>query len=161
LLRHPEVTTVFVSQRNWTEYEVPPGQTAFGLRVAGFQSAWTTDLPATVKHVVVIADVPNPRQDTFVCIKRVLALKGNPGTRCAMPRATSLSTDAGGAAVRAMASPRFRFVDFTQFFCTTTSCLPVVGGALVYRDAQGHITPTFAGTLGPYLLRSVQGMGLP
>ena len=161
LLRHPEVTTVFVSHRNWTEYEVPPGQTAFGLRVAGFQSAWATALPATVKHVVVIADVPKPRLDTFVCIKRVLVRKGNPGTRCATPRSASLSTDAGGGAVQAMASPRFRFVDFTPFFCTTTSCLPVVGGALVYRDAQGHITPAFARTVGPYLLRRVQGMGLP
>jgi hypothetical protein len=33
----------------------------------------------------------------------------------------------------------------------------VVGGVLVYKD-ENHLTPLFARTLGPYLLRAVRGM---
>jgi hypothetical protein len=157
LQRHRDVSTVFVSQRNATEQVPPPGQTTFALRVAAFERAWTTALPRTVKHVIVIRDVPQVTHDTFPCLARVLAAKAHaPGPACAMVRSTSLTEDVAGAAVAALHSKRYRFVDMSQYFCDGASCFPVVGGVLVYRDSEGHITPLYADTLGPYLLRKVQ-----
>ena len=44
-------------------------------------------------------------------------------------------------------------LDLTPFFCGSR-CYPVVGGALVVRDAN-HMTGTFSATLGPYVLRAL------
>ncbi len=157
LKRHSDVSTVFVSQRNATEEVPPAGQTTFGVRVAGFEQAWKKSLPRTVKHVIVIRDVPAPTPATSPCIRRVLAARAHaPGPACALARSTALTTDVGGAAVAAMHSKRYRFVDMSRYFCNAVSCFPVVGGVLVYRDAAGHITPAYCATLGPYLLRRVQ-----
>jgi hypothetical protein len=157
LRRHPAVSTVFLSQLNSTPEEPPAGQTTFGLRVAGFQRAWTTGLPKTVKHVVVISDVPAPTSDTLACIGRVLGSAGPaPGTACALPRSQALTTDVGGAAVAALHSKRYAYVDMSQYFCDAALCYPVVGGVLVYRDIDGHITPAYSASLGPYLFRKVQ-----
>ena len=45
----------------------------------------------------------------------------------------------------------------TPFFCSRHRCLPVVGGALVYRDGH-HLTTVFSTTLGPFVLRRVQSL---
>ncbi len=39
--------------------------------------------------------------------------------------------------------------------CSTRLCFPVVGGALVYKDAT-HLTAVFAKTLSPYLDRALR-----
>jgi len=52
-----------------------------------------------------------------------------------------------------------RTIDMTGFFCGRRSCYPVIGGALVLRD-QSHLTGTFSGTLGPFLLRAVDALNL-
>jgi hypothetical protein len=44
-------------------------------------------------------------------------------------------------------------IDLSDFFCGPRRCLPVVGGAFVYKDGD-HISTVFARTLGPYLLRA-------
>ncbi len=38
----------------------------------------------------------------------------------------------------------------TSFFCNANQCFPVVGGALVYKDAT-HLTELYSSSLGPYL----------
>ena len=43
-------------------------------------------------------------------------------------------------------------LDLTPFFCDAR-CYPVIGGALVVRDAN-HMTGTYSATLGPYVLRA-------
>jgi hypothetical protein len=40
-----------------------------------------------------------------------------------------------------------------RFFCDAR-CYPVIGGALVVRDAN-HMTGTYSSTLGPYVLRAL------
>jgi hypothetical protein len=47
------------------------------------------------------------------------------------------------------------YVDLTKFFCDSRQCFPVIGGALVYKDAT-HITSVYGRTLGPYLLRALR-----
>jgi hypothetical protein len=154
---HPEITTVFVSQNAPTPVDVAPGQTGLGIKVDGFARAWK-GLPRTVKHVVVIRDTPVISDGTVACVRRVVAVgKQRPGPACATPRSVAFAgrEDAAVAAVRAIGSKRFRYVDLTDYFCNRRECHPVIGGVLVHRDID-HITPLYAQTLGPFLLRKVR-----
>ena len=58
------------------------------------------------------------------------------------------------AAVRPGPHRRVRVIDMTPFFCSRRRCLPVIGGALVYKDRE-HMTEVFATSLGPYLARAI------
>jgi hypothetical protein len=106
---------------------------------------------------VVIRDSPEARYDTLTCVGRAQA-RGEPaGPACAVPRAVALPADPAAAAAEELGSDRVRGVDLTSFFCGPSRCFPVVGGVLVYKD-ENHLTPLFARTLGPYLLRAVRGV---
>jgi len=153
---HPQISTVFVSQNAPTPVDVGPGQTALDVKVDGFRRAWTA-LPKTVKHVVVIRDTPVQADGTVDCVRQAVAAGRRPGPACPTPRADALLEDSAVAAVAAIGSTRFQAIDMTDFFCGATDCYPVIGGVLVHRD-RDHITVLYAQTLGPYLLRRVQGL---
>ena len=153
--RHPEVSTVFVSQNAPTPIDLAPGQTYRGVKAAGFRRAWSA-LPRTVKHVVVIRDTPFSSAATFACVRRVLAAGAQrAGPACPIPGAAALHRDTAVSAARALRSPRYGVVDLTAFFCGPRSCYPVIGGVLVHRDTD-HIGVVYSKTLGPYLLRKVR-----
>jgi hypothetical protein len=157
LRRHPEISTVFVSQSAPTPVDVAPGQTSLAIKVDGFRRAWE-GLPRTVEHVVVIRDTPVISDGTVACVRHVLAVgRQRPGPACATPRAAAFADreDTAVAAVRAIGSKRFGAIDLTDFFCNRRECYPVIGGVLVHRDID-HITPLFAQTLGPFLLRRLR-----
>ena len=42
-------------------------------------------------------------------------------------------------------------VDLTEYFCTGDFCPAVIGNAVVYRDASGHLSATYARSLTPFL----------
>lgn len=46
--------------------------------------------------------------------------------------------------------PRVEYLDFTDMFCSSTSCPVMQGGILTYKDA-GHVTATYMKTLAPVL----------
>ena len=48
-------------------------------------------------------------------------------------------------------------VDLNDRFCSLKRCLPVVGGALVYKDLH-HFTLPWAETLGPPLAEKIAGI---
>lgn len=48
------------------------------------------------------------------------------------------------------ADPAFTFVDTSPFFCSRSSCDPIVGNVLVYRDSN-HVSATYMRTLVPLL----------
>ncbi len=66
----------------------------------------------------------------------------------------SLKDDPEVLAAHQLRSARVQVIDLTRFFCDWHLCYPVVGGALVYRDAD-HLTRVYAATLGPYLLHQL------
>jgi hypothetical protein len=104
-----------------------------------------------------MSDTPDPRDDVLDCLAKTPADgPEDPAVVCATPRSQALGVDVGGLAVKALHSRRYEFVDLTQYFCDAVSCPPVIGGALVPRDALGHITPLYSASLGPFLLRRVQ-----
>lgn len=150
--RHPEVHTVFVSQHNAADVIVPPGGSPLETRAAGHRAAWKA-LPASVTRIVVLRDTPllgfqNP------CVRAAHARGQNGGDACALARGRVLRPDGAVLAARRLRSPRVRVIDMTPFFCSSRSCLPVVGGALVYKDHE-HMTDVFSTSLGPYVLGAI------
>ena len=127
--------------------------------MAGYIGAWNA-LPATVKQIVVIHDTPKVLGTTGGCVARAMAAHRPAGAACAVPRSVALDPDPLVAAAHLLGSPRLQVVDLRRLFCDARSCYPVIGGALVFRDVT-HMTATFAATLGPFLLRAVDGLATP
>jgi hypothetical protein len=151
-VQNPEVSTVFVSD-HLAAVVAAPRENQRAAEVAGYINVWKA-LPSSVRHIVVIRDIPYARDGTLGCVQWALAKRKNAGLACAVPRRAALRTDPAAVAADRLRSPRVQVINLTPFFCDTRMCYPVVGGALVYRDA-GHLTRVFATTLGPFLLHPV------
>jgi hypothetical protein len=147
LSRHPEVSTVFVSENT----DAPVDRNDL---VPGYMGAWKR-LPRSVRHVIVIRDPPHRGHDATDCIERAIAHHRRAGLACAVPRGNVQPADPAVAAAARLRSRRVRVVDLSRFMCSARLCYPVVGGALVHKDSH-HLTAVFARTMGPYLLRAVR-----
>jgi hypothetical protein len=159
--QHPEVSTVFVAGLSGGTGVVPDrGASQFETSMAGYRAAWDA-LPATVRRIVVIRDTPKglAHGRTRRCIERALARRRSPGLACARRRSGALDPDPAFSAAVRLKSTRVQTVDMTDLFCGHRWCDPVIGGALVLRD-QNHLTGTYSGTLGPFLLRAVDALNL-
>jgi len=150
---HPEVRTVFVSNHTRGGVETKRGEDPFEARMGGFVGAWRA-LPRSVRHIVVIRDPFYIATNTHSCVRRAIARRREAGTACALRRDHALKDDAAIAAAGRMNPARVQTIDLTRFMCDAELCYPVVGGALVKKDA-GHFTRLFATTLAPYLRRSL------
>jgi hypothetical protein len=154
LRKHPEVDTLFVVALARGKVVVPPGRTMTEARINGYERAWDS-LPATVRHIVVIRDTPRIKRSDVRCIDDAIADRKPPGVTCAPPRGSALSPDAQVLAARRARSPRLQVIDLTPVFCGSHTCLPVIGGALVFKDRH-HMSLAFASTLAPQLEREIQ-----
>jgi hypothetical protein len=152
---HPQVSTVFVSANHRAAIS-PGGRGSFARQVAGYINAWDA-LPASVAHVIVIRDDPSVRGDTLACVEHAVAKHWRAGPVCAVPRRDALGRDAAAVAATSLKSGRVQVLDMTRSFCDNRRCYPVIGGALVYKDA-GHLTRVFATTLGPLVLRRIDAL---
>ncbi|MEV8134051.1 acyltransferase family protein [Microbacterium aurantiacum] len=127
------------------EVRSPVGASPETTVVGGMVDAWAN---RAVDSIPILAVVDNPfLGDVIGCVEE------DPTTadvRCAAPRSRALSP-ADGIAEAATLDPNATVIDLTSLYCDTTSCSPVVGGALVYRDDRGHLTATYARTVAPYL----------
>lgn len=150
--QHPEISTVVTSDHPGPVV-ASRGQSPLAAQVAGYLAAWNA-LPPTVKHVIVIRDIPYMHEGTLACVERARVKREDAGLACAVPRSSALHRDPAVMAAE-RAAPRVQVVDLTNFFCDSRLCYPVVGGALVYLDYD-HLTRVFATTLGPFLLREVR-----
>ena len=52
--------------------------------------------------------------------------------------------------------PGAHVVDLTDLYCAAGECPSVIGNVVVYRDTGGHITGTWARTLGPYAVERIR-----
>ncbi len=159
LRRHREVRTVFVSQLAGLGVRAPRGQDSGEYEVRGFIRAWNR-LPRTVRHVVVLRDTPVTRDSTSDCVERAIRRNRRADTTCSFSRKSAIRRDPAAIAALRRGNPRVHLVDLTRFMCSPKLCYPVVGGVLVQKDLT-HLTPLFASTLGPFLLRSVNRMYKP
>ena len=158
LHRHPEVTTIFVSQSVLSSVMTGDDEEQFSTQVRGYRDAWKW-VPRSVERIVVLRDTPRalPHGATLDCIQDAMRERRPAGPDCAIPRSTALLPDPAAAAAEQQSS-RVRTVDLSRFFCDARECFPVVGGALVHKDVS-HITVPFATSLGPYLLRELSASG--
>ena len=152
--RHPEVTRVFAAQLSG----------GAGIRTTPARQVRRRGrgLPEGVEDAArhgqadhVIRDTPKMRGDTDTCVQQ--AIVGPParrdGLRAAAQRPRWTATRPSSAAQQRTRRAS-RYVDLTRYFCDSRTCFPVIGGALVYKDAT-HITSVYGRTLGPYLLRAL------
>jgi hypothetical protein len=155
--RHPEVSTIFLSTRANARYVRPSRATSnFEAAVAGHLALWRA-VPETVRNIIVIRDTPYSSYAAGECVRRAYAAKQRGAVRCTRERAHALHREPAATAARRLRSPRVQLIDMTPFFCAGSRCYQVVGGALVYKDAE-HITATFARTLGPFMLRRIAAL---
>ena len=149
---HPEISTIFLSQRATATYVKSGATSNFDAAVRG-DAALYRALPATVKSIIVIRDTPLHSSAAQDCVRRAFARRQHVGPRCARLRAKALRRDPAVAAAR-LVRGRAHVLDMTPFFCSDARCYPVVGGALVHKDID-HITTVFARTLGPFMVGRV------
>ena len=156
LQTNPGIHTIFVS--DWAEPPSGPqgGIGGYGGNASAY-GAMLDRLPASVRHVYVLRDVPATTLRASVCVEGLLRRRRPIGTACASPRSAVVTPDPGAAAAAARA-PRARVLDLTRFFCSASRCFPVVGGVYVHKD-DNHMNAVFATTLGPYLLRALDAPG--
>jgi hypothetical protein len=154
--RHPSVRTVFVSQLAGLGARAPRGRDRDEYEIQGFLRAWRR-LPRTVREIIVLRDTPVVRESTPGCVQRAVSRKQPPGPTCAIARRTAVRRDPAAIAAVRRGTARVHLVDLTRFMCSPKLCFPVVGGVLVHKDVT-HLTPLFASTLGPFVLRSVNRM---
>ena len=151
LKERPSIHTVIFAQNIYGSWQAP-------LEVESYKTAWSK-LPVTIKRIIVIRDAPNASDNNAKCIDRAIQKRVDAGRACKYPRSVALRDDLAVRAARELDRPNVNVIDLTRFYCSSNSCFPVVGGALVY--AQGsHLTPTFNETLGPYLLEAAQKLFL-
>lgn len=155
---HPEVTGIVTSASTGSRVVQAEGLTARETAVRGYAAAWEA-LPASVRDVWLIRDVPHMSWDVLNCVNQAITDGSDAGVGCARPRLDALRPDLATVAFRRTAPERVNLVDLTAFMCDAKVCFPVVGGALVSKDA-GHLTRTFSLTMGPYLARAMTSTGL-
>lgn len=156
---HPEVHTVFVSQHSGGDVVVPSGRSTEATQIAGYQAVWKA-LPGSVTRIFVIRDTPRNTTTSNDCIERAQAARKPAGPACAVPLSRALRPDPAVAAARRTTNRRVKVIDLTSYMCSKRMCLPVIGGALVHKDID-HLTQTFSATLGPYLRRRAESLGVP
>ncbi|HEU4976965.1 MAG TPA: SGNH hydrolase domain-containing protein [Baekduia sp.] len=152
LRANPQIRTIFVS--SWAEPPSGPqgGLAGYGGGPAAF-GAMLDRVPASVRHIYVLRDIPGTSFATPSCVTAAMRRGSDPGSACAVARGAALVTDPLAQAGAARA-PRVRVVDLTRRLCDARRCRPVVGGAYVYKD-DNHMNAVFATTLGPYVLRAL------
>jgi peptidoglycan/LPS O-acetylase OafA/YrhL len=118
--------------------------------VVDYVDAWRPVAEAGSK-ILVVADVPGVTAEALACVTRV---GSNPGD-CATPRDVALSKP-DRLLTAAQQVPGATVLDMTDTFCDTQQCPTVIGNVIVYRDAAGHMTATYAQSLAPRLIDAVK-----
>ena len=155
LREHPEVDTVFLSAHAGARVRASGGRRAKASVRAGYRKA-IGELLRLRRRVVVVRDTPPSTNEQLRCVSRAIAARRRAQTACTRPRSQSVRSDPLVSAARAVRSSNIKVVDLTRLFCDSRRCFSVIGGALVRHD-ESHLTQAFAVTLGPFILRALDG----
>jgi peptidoglycan/LPS O-acetylase OafA/YrhL len=115
----------------------------------GFQEIWKTWV-SSGRDVFVIRDIPPTQGEN---VPTCLAMNADDRLACATS-AHDIPDDASADAAVSMNDPRVHLVDLTDRFCDSTTCYPVIGDLVVYRD-YSHLSGAFSEALAPYISRQV------
>ncbi|TCP41103.1 hypothetical protein EV191_1271, partial [Tamaricihabitans halophyticus] len=106
----------------------------------GFVEQWRK-LEASGIPLVGLRDNPRFTGPPADCV----AEYGKDAKRCATSRATLLAKEAPYQRIPNIPS-NVRFLDFSDYLCTATSCPPVIGNVYVYMD-NNHLSATYMSTM--------------
>ena len=98
-------------------------------------------------QVTVIVDTPYAGRNVPGC----LAAHRRDIRPCAISRTTALSRSLGRIEKIAVTATGDRLINLTSSICSRYPCPVVRNGAIMFRDADSHLTATFARTLAPAL----------
>jgi hypothetical protein len=110
----------------------------------GYLTAWQ-QLSAARIRVIALRDNPDFEFDASACVE----LHGPDSPLCSLPRRQMLEVPSPTALLQ-HPPDTVRFIDLSDYFCSPTTCHPVIGNVLVYRH-RNHITATYVRTLAPML----------
>jgi peptidoglycan/LPS O-acetylase OafA/YrhL len=145
-LADADLDAVFTAAIATTPYSSSGYDSWYDAAVAGYQDAWSGVLDRGIP-VITVVDNPVWETDPNKCL-RTRAM-----SECDSPRSELLVAD---DPLREAASglAGVTLLDFTDVFCGAEVCMPVVGGANVYRD-QDHLTVSFVDTLAPWYTAAI------
>ena len=155
LRKHPEIDTVILSAHAGARVSPYGGRSADESPRAGYRAA-IRELLRMGRRVVVVRDTPPSTNAQLRCVSRAIAARRRAQVACTRPRSESVRADPLVSAARSLRSANVRVIDLTRVFCDSRRCFAVIGGALVRHD-ESHLTQAFAVTLGPLILRSLDG----
>jgi hypothetical protein len=102
-------------------------------------------------QVIVIANNPHPGMDVYECVAE------NPEklSRCAFDRKAKLRASSHPVQYAAAEGlDGVEIVDLFDAICPLSSCPPVIGNVLIYREGS-HLTDTFVRSLTPRLAEAL------
>lgn len=132
-------------------FEAGRAGNSFDAGARGFSAAWTAWAEAGAQ-VFVLQDIPTTGDRQ---VPECVTVNEESPAACSLPREAAFPADPARAGLARVDPGSVRPVDLTDFFCDDTTCHAVVGGALVYWDAN-HMSAQFSRTLAPFLLEQVQ-----
>ncbi|MGH8860589.1 MAG: acyltransferase family protein, partial [Jatrophihabitantaceae bacterium] len=111
--------------------------------INGYTKAWRA-LTSSGIQVAALAETPLPGIDVPTCVSENLRKLST----CARPRSEIVltNTDEQIAAERV---PAVHYVDLNDVICPTSQCAAVIGGIMIYRDAN-HLSATYVRTTAVY-----------
>lgn len=125
--------------------ETQDGESIEDATAHGLADAWaSTDTDRT--RIIAINDVPSMQSDVISCVEVAGADADND---CSRPRDEALPYSGLNDAGKLRGNTRF--IDPRSMLCSDTTCFPVVGNVLAYRDST-HLTTSFLRTLTPDLM---------
>ena len=117
----------------------------------GMARTWAVVL-GTGARILAIRDDPAPTKGTVDCVARAGTAANE---RCSLKRLDALGRyDGSRDAARGLRG--VHVADYSDVYCDRRSCSTVIGSVVVYRDDVGHLTGTFARTLGPRITGSAK-----
>jgi hypothetical protein len=137
-----EFDAVFTAAIATTPYSSAGYDSSYDAAVAGYREAWST---MTDRGIPVVTVVDNPvwETDPNKCLRTRDAAECNGARADVLVDNDPLRGAADGQDLVTL-------LDFTDVYCDDEVCVPVVGGANIYRD-QDHLTVTFADSLAPQI----------
>lgn len=111
---------------------------------------WGEALKKTIDRIdapaVVIGDTPSVGETPALCLSQNL----DNAQECAVDRDFALSSSTRKSERSAAVATGAGFIDLTDYMCNSSTCDPIIGDVLVYRD-DNHMTATFSELLSPVL----------
>ena len=126
-----------------------PDKTSFGEIATGMVQYWK-QLEAHGIRVVAVNESPEPGRNIPDCLSR----PGNDAAACTSPTSLAIKKDTALQQAVRMMNGRADLMDLNSLICEPTSCPPIIGNVVVYRDTH-HLTQTYITSLAPYFMRKL------